>query len=409
MKKYSVPIICAFLAVVVFFTSFSVFGKKSDFSVEENRALMTMPEIDAESLDTLADGSFQHDYEEYLSDQFEFRSFWVKAKTSIMRSLGRKDLNGVYFGKDNYLIEKYQESDFDSELIDYNTEVLSSFLDYTQDLGVDSVCAFVPSKYASLKSKLPSKVIPYSNSYVCKNVEKQTKKAKVIELEDELCKHDNEYIYYRTDHHWTTLGAYYAYKALSEELNYKCVDIKSLNGKTVSDNFFGSTYDKVQVKTQADTITSYKPTVKLEVNNLEEGETSKTLYAPEMLKTKNKYDYFLGGNYSQLDITTTSKSGKTLLLIKDSYANSLIPFLVNNYSRIIVVDLRYYMDDLYDLLDEETDIDNMLILFNTEKFVIDENLDFFEPFEEEEELDDEEFDEEDEDFEEDFDEGFDEE
>ena len=394
MKKYSIPIICAFLAIIVFFTSFSVFGKKSDFSVDENRALMTMPEIDLESLDTLADGTFQHDYEEYLSDQFEFRSFWVKAKTSIMRALGRRDLNGVYFGKDDYLIEKYQESDYDSELVSYNTEVLSSFLDYTNDLGVKSVCAFVPSKYAALKSKLPSKVIPYSNSFVCKEVKKQTKKARVIELENELSKHDNEYIYYRTDHHWTSLGAYYAYDLLSEALDYKSVDINSLKNKEISKSFLGSTYDKVQVSIAADTITSYLPQVKLEVNNFEEGSTSKSLFAPEMIKTKNKYDYFLGGNYSQLDITTNSKSGKTLLLIKDSYANSMLQFLVNNYSRIIVIDLRYYQDDLYDLLDEETDINSMLILFNTEKFMIDENLDFFEPYEEEEEFDDGEVDDE---------------
>ena len=384
MKKYSIPIICAFLVAVVFFTSFSVFGKKSDFSIDENRALMTMPEIDAESLDTVLDGSFQHDYEEYLSDQFEFRSFWVKTKTGIMRALGRKDLNGVYFSKDDYLIEKYQESDYDKELVSYNKEVLSSFLDYTEDLGVESYCAFVPSKYAALKSKLPSKVIPYSNSYVCKDVKKQTKKAKVIELENELSKHSDEYIYYRTDHHWTTLGAYYAYDALSKELGYKSVDINSLESKSVSKSFLGSTYDKIQIKTKPDEIISYSPKVKLDVFNFEEGESSKSLYESEMLKTKNKYDYFLGGNFSQLDITTSSKSAKTLLLIKDSFANSMLPFLVNNYSRIIVIDLRYYVDDLYDLLDEEQDIDQMLILFNTEKFIIDENLDFFEPYEEEE-------------------------
>ncbi len=386
MKKYSISILCAFLAVIVFFTSFSVFGKKSDFSVDENRALMTMPELDKDSLDTLYDGSFQHDYEEYLSDQFEFRSFWVKTKTGIMRALGRKDLNGVYFGKDDYLIEKYQESDFDSELVLYNEEVMSGFLNYTQDSGINSVCAFVPSKYAALKTKLPNKVIPYSTKYICDDVKDFADKAKVISLEDELSKHSDEYIYYRTDHHWTSLGAYYAYDALSSSLGYESVDIKDLKSEEVSKDFLGSTYDKIQISTTADTITSYSPIVELEVNNFEEGSTSKTLYDSDMLKTKNKYDYFIGGNYSQLDITTNSKSDKTLLLIKDSYANSMLPFLVNNYSRIIVIDLRYYQDDLYDLLDEEGDIDSMLILFNNEKFMIDENLDFFEEYEEEEEL-----------------------
>ncbi|MBR3149756.1 MAG: hypothetical protein IKF64_06260 [Eubacterium sp.] len=369
-KKLSISIICTFLAVVVFFTSFSVFGKKSDFSVDENRALMTMPDI---SLDTILDGSFQKDYEEYLSDQFEWRSFFVTVKTDIMRALGRKDLNGVYFGKDGYLIEKYLPADFSSDDISYNEDMLSDFLLYLNDKGINTVCAFVPSKASVLDTVLPKNAVPYDTEYVADETLELAQGVKSADLYGALRAHNDEYIYYKTDHHWTNLGAYYGYQALAEPLVYTPVTLDGIAKKDVSTDFFGSTFDKVQVKAQPDTITVYDTGVKVNVNYNGEADNANTLYNEEMLGEKSKYDYFLGGNYARVDITTDCGSGKTLLMFKDSYANSMIPFLCCNYSKIIMVDLRYFSDDVYALIDKETGIDDALVLYNTEKFMKDQN------------------------------------
>ena len=369
-KKYSISIICVFLAVIVFFTSFSVFGKKKDFSVDENRALMTMPEIE---LDSLLDGSFQKDYEEYLSDQFEWRSFFVTVKTNIMRTLGRKDLNGVYFGKDDYLIEKYSPSDFSADDYEYNEDVLSEFLIYTQEQGINTVCAFVPSKASVLTDKLPMHVKPFDTSFVAEDTADLAEDVKSVNLYKTLQSHGSEYIYYKTDHHWTSLGAYYAYDALSKPLGYTPKPLGDFTESVVSSDFFGSTFDKIQVKASPDSITSYDSGVKVTVDYNGEEKNANTLYSPDMLGEKNKYDYFLGGNYAKITITTDVDNGKTLLLIKDSYANCLVPFLCINYSKIIVVDLRYFGDDIYELLEDEKGIDDMLVLYNTEKFMNDQN------------------------------------
>ena len=378
-KKFSISIICTFLAVIVFFTSFSVFGEKRDFSVDENRALMTMPSVD---IDSLLDGSFQQDYTEYLSDQFEWRSFFVNVKTGIMRILGRQDLNGVYFGRDGYLIEKYTPSDFDIDNVEYNEQMLAYFLGYCTDNNINTVCAFVPSKASVLKNALPKNAIPYDTSYVLEDMKyTYDAGARIIDLSIPLSSRGvADYYYYKTDHHWTSSGAYKAYQFLSEPLGYECAAADTLKAKVVSEDFYGSTYDKVHSKVAPDTITSYDVGETVAVDYNGEEENSDSLYCPEMLEEKNKYDYFLGGNYARVDITTDVKNGKTLFLLKDSYANSMVPFLCSNYSKIVMVDLRYFADDVYEVIDEVKP-DNVLVLFNTEKFMIDQNMDLLEPYE----------------------------
>ena len=371
-KNLSISIICTFLAVLIFFTSFSIFGKKSDFSVDENRALMTLPSI---SLGDVLDGSFQKDYEEFLSDQFEWRSFFVTVKTDIMCTLGRKDLNGVYFGKDGYLIEKYLPTDFNSDDVEYNEEMLAGFLGYCTDKGLNTVCAFVPSKASVLKKELPSNAIPYNDEYVIHDMKYTWDAgARIVDLSVTLSSDSGDYNYYKTDHHWTSLGAYDAYQFLSEPLGYTAVDINALNKKEVSNDFYGSTFDKVQVKAEPDTITAFDTGVKVNVDFNGEADNATTLYSEEMLGEKSKYDYFLGGNYARVYITTDSTSGKTLFMLKDSYANSMVPFLCCNYSKIVMLDLRYFDEDVYETLDK-TQPDSVLVLYNTEKFMNDQNLD----------------------------------
>ena len=346
---------------------------------------MTMPSI---SLDTVLDGSFQHDFEEYLSDQFEWRSTFVNIKTNIMLALGKKEINNVYIGADDYFIEKYSAPDFDSETVKYNEKNLAYFLNYAaDDYEFNTVFAFVPSKHAVLKKEMPKNAIPYDTSYVAGDIKKKAKSAEFCDLYSTLKKHDGEYIYYKTDHHWTSLGAYYAYTSLADSLGIEPVSIDDCKKKDVANDFFGSTFDKVQIKKSPDTITVYDTGAKVTVDYNGEGETAKSLFSPDMLGEKSKYDFFLGGNFARVDITTDCNEDNTLLLLKDSYANSLVPFLCKNYTHIIMIDVRYFADDVYELFEAE-DIDDVLVLYNTEKFMNDENMDMLEPEEEgDEELD----------------------
>ncbi|MBQ9516781.1 MAG: hypothetical protein IJR60_01725 [Eubacterium sp.] len=388
-KKLSISLICVFLAVIVFFTSFSVFGKKKDFSVDENRALMTMPEI---ALDSVLDGSFQQDYSDYLSDQFEWRSTFVNIKTNIMLALGKKEINGVYIGKNDYFMEKFSDADFDEDVLEYNEKNMNYFLRYaSEDYEINTVCAFVPSKSDVLKKNLPNNLIPYDASYAIEDTLDGADSVKTPDLYKALQQHDDEYIFYKTDHHWTSLGAYYAYCEIADSLGVEPVSIDNFKSLDVATDFYGSTFDKVQVRKSPDTITKYDTGVKVKVDYNGEQKNTTTLYADKMLKEKSKYDYFLGGNFARIDITTDCKNGKTLLLMKDSFANSLVPFLCCNYSHIIMVDVRYFDDDVYALFETE-DIDDLLVLYNTEQYMKAENMDVLEP---EESEDDAELDEDD--------------
>ena len=369
-KKYSVITVAVFLALIVFFTSFSVFGKKSDFSEKENRALQMYPDV---SLDSIGDGTFQEEYDAFLSDQFEFRDFWVKARTELLKKLGRKDINGVYYGKDGYLIEKYTERDFKSDDVENNVSCLTEFLNRNAEKGYSVSVAFVPSKAGVLKNKMPSGAAPYDTSVIAEEVYSgASDRVNKIDLYLPLTSHNNEYIYYKTDHHWTSLGAYYAYREIADKMALDAVDISAFESVTVSDSFLGSTYDKVQYKTEPDSITRYDSRVKVTVDYGNDRAASDSLYDESFLSQKSKYDYFLGGNFARVDINTDVKNGKTLLLIKDSYANSVLPFLVNNFEHIIMLDLRFITDDVQEIIDSEKP-DELLVLYNVEKFMGDEN------------------------------------
>lgn len=109
------------------------------------------------------------------------------------------------------------------------------------------------------------------------------------------------------------------------------------------------------------------------VNNVNEKKKTATLYDTSKLKGKDKYALFLGGNYPILDIKTTADSTDRLLIIKDSYANSLIPFLIPYYREIVVVDPRYYYDDIEKVMKKDN-ITSVLFLYNGNTFVKDNSI-----------------------------------
>ncbi len=374
MKKIGkISIIIIFAVLIAVFPLSTLAKGESDFSESENRALMTKPEI---SFDSIIDGSFQQEYDEYLSDQFIFRDFWVKAKTAAFRMINKKDINGVYFGKDDYLIEKYLSSDFDEELVYYNIDIVSEFLNRMSDNGIKSSCILVPSKGTVIENHLPNYAQGYDTSYVADEMSNSlNEKVKLLDLSDTLSEHNEEYIYYRTDHHWTTLGAYYGYIKIADEFDLMKHSSDYYNFSEVSDSFLGSTFDKVQLGGAADSIYSSDVCDKF-IRSIDydgDADNQKSFYQPSFLKQKSKYDYFLGGNYRQVTINTNANNDKVLLLIKDSYSNSLVPFLAENYSKIIMVDLRYSNDNILSVLDDNKDITDLMVIYNTEKLMNDEN------------------------------------
>lgn len=341
------------------------------YSPVEKRELQTRPEI---SITKVLDGRFQKKYESYLRDQFPGRDHWVSFQTDMELFMGKNEIHNVYIGKNHYLLEHYTEKEFDPQQISKNLQALEKFVGKAKQ-NADVHVMMVPTKSWVLREKLPAFVPHYKEQKFYDALQQKLEKEDVlISVEPVLDAHKEEEIYYRTDHHWTTLGAWYAYEQYTKAVGG---DLQRAQGKKkfrcISKDFYGTTYAKINYARQADKIEIYEPADKLRVvYNMGEKKT-KTLYDVSFLKTADQYSVFTGGNQAVLEITGGIKNGKTLLLIKDSFANSILPFLAEDYEKLVVVDLRQ-LNVSGDRLLEMFSPTDILILYNSAQFAQDKEF-----------------------------------
>ena len=341
------------------------------YSPVEKRELQTRPEI---SITKVLDGRFQKKYESYLRDQFPGRDHWVSFQTDMELFMGKNEIHNVYIGKNHYLLEHYTEKEFDPQQISKNLQALEKFVGKTKQ-NADVYVMMVPTKSWILREKLPAFAPHYKEQRFYDALQQKLEKEDVlISVEPVLDAHKEEEIYYRTDHHWTTLGAWYAYEQYTKAVGG---DLQRAQGKKkfrcISKDFYGTTYAKINYARQADKIEIYEPADKLRVvYNMGEKKT-KTLYDFSFLKTADQYSVFTGGNQAVLEITGGIKNGKTLLLIKDSFANSILPFLAEDYEKLVVVDLRQ-LNVSGDRLLEMFSPTDILILYNSAQFAQDKEF-----------------------------------
>lgn len=341
------------------------------YSPVEKRELQTRPEI---SITKVLDGRFQKKYESYLRDQFPGRDHWVSFQTDMELFMGKNEIHNVYIGKNHYLLEHYTEKEFDPQQISKNLQALEKFVGKTKQ-NADVHVMMVPTKSWILREKLPAFAPHYKEQKFYDALQQKLEKEDVlISVEPVLDAHKEEEIYYRTDHHWTTLGAWYAYEQYAKAVGG---DLQRAQGKKkfrcISKDFYGTTYAKINYARQADKIEIYEPADKLRVvYNMGEKKT-KTLYDVSFLKTADQYSVFTGGNQAVLEITGGIKNGKTLLLIKDSFANSILPFLAEDYEKLVVVDLRQ-LNVSGDRLLEMFSPTDILILYNSAQFAQDKEF-----------------------------------
>ena len=341
------------------------------YSPVEKRELQTRPEI---SITKVLDGRFQKKYESYLRDQFPGRDHWVSFQTDMELFMGKNEIHNVYIGKNHYLLEHYTEKEFDPQQISKNLQALEKFVGKAKQ-NADVHVMMVPTKSWVLREKLPAFAPHYKEQKFYDALQQKLEKEDVlISVEPVLDAHKEEEIYYRTDHHWTTLGAWYAYEQYTKAVGG---DLQRAQGKKkfrcISKDFYGTTYAKMNYARQADKIEIYEPADKLRVvYNMGEKKT-KTLYDFSFLKTADQYSVFTGGNQAVLEITGGIKNGKTLLLIKDSFANSILPFLAEDYEKLVVVDLRQ-LNVSGDRLLEMFSPTDILILYNSAQFAQDKEF-----------------------------------
>ncbi|WJQ78921.1 DHHW family protein [Brevibacillus brevis] len=352
-----------FLLFILVVAVLNILTPDQAFSESENRVLEKKPPF---SLRSLLAGKFTSDYEAYINDQFAFRDVWIGLKTDGDRVMGKKDSNGVYLGKDGYLIQHFS-SPLDAEVND-RVQAIQSIHQTTPDLR--KYIMLVPTA-ALLQDKLPA-YAPMGDEYAALNRVRQSLPSDIrfVDVYPALYAGPEDAIFYKTDHHWTSKGAYYAYRVLCKQMGIVPKDEAAFNIRQVTDAFYGSLYSKSGFRhLQPDRIDLYLPKEesKKKVEYVDEGRIADSLYQMDNLSKKDKYTVFLNGNHALVRITTDHPDGRKLLVVKDSYANSLIPFLAEHFVEIDVVDLRYYEESVAKLI-QDRQFHDMLFLYNVKTF-----------------------------------------
>lgn len=340
------------------------------FSESENRVLERLPHF---SLQALVSGRFASNYEKYVSDQFAFRDVWIGVKSDADRLMGKKESNGVYLGADGYLIQKFTA--LTAGDLEDKVAAIHSLDSVTP--GLQKYVMLVPTAVTLLKDKLPA-YAPAGDEpkYLDQVRQSLHSDIRFVDVYPALYAERENPVFYKTDHHWTTRGAYYAYRELCRQMGIIPQEEEDFHIRQVTNEFYGSLYSKSGFRRlQPDSIELYVPKEDqtYTVEYVEEQQTSDSLYEMENLNKKDKYTVFLNGNHALIHITTGHPGEKKLLVVKDSYANSLIPFLTEHFSEIYVADLRYYEEDLVKLVQEQG-IHDMLLLYNIQTFLEDPSI-----------------------------------
>ena len=366
MNQWQAHITASLFCILLFgFAVATLVKPPSDFSETENRVLAQRPEA---NLENILSGDFEAQYEEYLTDQFILRDRWIGLKTSVEQMCLKRESKDIYFAEDGYLIEKHTGT-FTSDTARHNLSILTQFAEQYQDrFGAEHMTVMiVPNAVDILEDKLPPLAVPYDETAYLRQIADALPPGIWFDAAPVLQAHSTEELYYRTDHHWKTLAAFYTYQSWARTKDFSVPEITDYDIQTVTDSFEGTIQSKLGMKTPGDTIELFFP------KQGDSADISDNLYDFSALETKDKYAVFFGGNQAFMSIHTDAESERKILVIKDSYANCFIPFMLNEFRQIDVLDLRYNRQSVSHQITEGGYTD-LLILYNAAGFAEDTGI-----------------------------------
>lgn len=336
-----------------------------DRSEVENRTLAQLPEF---SWQALKDGSYTAEVEEYFADQFPLRDEWTVLKARTEQLLGKRLFNGVYLCEDT-LISKVEPPV--SGLDEKNLAYVKALADKT---GVPVYLGLIPSAAEIWSSRLPDGAESWDQrAFLDRAAELGLP---MVDFLGALEAHDGEPIFYRTDHHWTTLGAFYGANAMLEALGKEPLSRDDFTPETVSGDFNGTLYSTSGVHwLTPDTMEFWVEDAGFTVTTWRSGSPAPgSLYDRSYLEVKDKYSAFLGGNQPLCVIRNESAAGQgKLLLIRDSYSDALAPFLALRFEEVHLLDVRYYRSPAAQYA-AENGIDAVAVVQSVPNFITDRNL-----------------------------------
>lgn len=360
-----VLVLAAFLAVM------TVFMPKKDYSETENRYLASAPEL---SFQSIKDTSFMDGLENYISDHFAFRDVFMTLRTKYEMLTGRNQVNGIYICDGDFCIPEAAPLKNDKQII--------KAIERLEDgiTGADLHIMLVPTAVTLYESKLPAASKGASQTEEIADIyDKVMEHAKGIN--DEGSRHVDttdvlgalsdcsleEPAFYRLDHHWTTPAAYHAYAAYCAAAGETAAPRSAFEEKVVTDDFRGTFDSKLNDPSmKSDSITAfYSKDARYTVTYEDTGLVTDTPYAEEYLEKKDKYSFFLNNLHPLVTVENSAAStDKELVLIKDSYANCMVPMLAQNYRTVYVFDTRYYKESVTDFINAHENVTDVLFLYN---------------------------------------------
>lgn len=362
--------------IVVMQAAFWLLPRRS-FSENEKRVLSEVPQIDAAGI---ADGSVFRSIESYLSDHFPGRELWVGANAYLENAEGRGATEDIVRGTDDWLFTAPVSDD--RETLWDNMQAITTF---AEKQSVPVTMMAVPSAGAVVSDKLPALHLPYPDADLLEEARRIAGNTlHWVDLYTDFCSAEQpERLYYRTDHHWTTEGAYRAYCLLMEEQGQSSVPRDDFTVEQITD-FYGTSYSKSGLwLTEPDTLELWTDSDIQAVTTVYDANradpvTREGMFFREYLEDADKYPVFLSGNHARVHIETNADSGKRLLVIKDSYAHALAPFLAEEYSTIDLIDLRYFKQQTISSWLEENPADEILLVYGLSSLAEDKNLQWLE-------------------------------
>ena len=367
-RKFDCLLLCACLIFTVGFGVWVYLRPHDSFSTSEKRAMAQFPSVCAEDL---ADGDFFRGISDFYGDQFPLRRGFTSLKALGELSLRRRENNGVILGRDGYLVMNPRYGELSA--YEENLAAVRDFCSEYRETGIDTDVFFAPRGADVLEAYLPS---IYENTEG-KRVWKMAFESipDLISSTDEISEaaRCGESVWYRTDHHWTALGAYKCYGRIAERFGKTPVPASELRRDTVSEAFLGSCYSKfgyLGISAEQSFVLRYEGDGEYEITYRDTDRTANSFYSEE---DTDGYEVFLGGNYGHISIKSTRQEEReTLLLIKDSFANSVVPFLAAHYD-IEMYDLRYFNGRLSEEI-ARIQPDRILILYGIDTAVTDGSL-----------------------------------
>lgn len=344
---------------------------KYEYSENEKRELQPRPKF---TIETLMNSSYGRNFEKYLSDQFPVRKFFVGFDAYFNLFTGRNGSSGIYRGGSNYLISKPVK--FNKSSLERNIRKLNSFC---ESINIPAYMAVIPSTGKIMDKELPMVHLEYKDDKIFQSIiNSLSPKISYIDINALFEKNKDKELFYKTDHHWTSLGSYITYTEYCNRLGLNPVNQKDFTKKEYG-GFYGTSYSKSALwNTHSDIITiwenPFQNNIKIYIDDGAQGTTtSESLFFYNHLEKMDKYPVFIDGNHGFVKITNDKVNDGRLLIVKDSFAHSIAPFLCANYHEIYLIDPRYYKAPITDII-KNNSVDTLLILYGLDNIVNDTNI-----------------------------------